>query len=143
MPDEECDEHRNDDDCQNCDSRGTSAVTVDDYWISLSHKSGLPGAGGDETLMWNVVGLALALLVAVIAWWRSKSRGSFYDADVYRMTATHHRRYALVSLAFALFFGIAYLLGAQAAGTILLAPYALIVIFYSTSFLRGAYEDDE
>ncbi|HVA33738.1 MAG TPA: hypothetical protein VNG31_06285 [Candidatus Baltobacteraceae bacterium] len=92
--------------------------------------------------MWSLVGLGLALLIAIVAWRRSRSRGGFYDADVYGMTAFAHRRYALISLAFAACFGAAAAFRLETAGVIALALYALVAVFYATSFLRGASEDD-
>lgn len=91
--------------------------------------------------MWNVVGLGLAVVVAVLAWRSSRAPGGFYDREVYAMDATAHRRYALLSLAFALFFAIAYALHLATAGIAGLALYALVAIFYATSFLRGASDE--
>lgn len=91
--------------------------------------------------MWCVVGLILALIVAAIAWRSSRAPGGFYDREVYAMDATAHRRYALLSLAFALYFAIAYVLHREAAGIAGLALYALVAVFYATSFLRGASDE--
>jgi hypothetical protein len=91
--------------------------------------------------MWSVVGLTLALLVAAIAWRSSRAPGGFYAREVYAMDPATHRRYAVVSLAFALYFGIAYALRRETAGIAGLTLYALIAVFYATSFLRGASDE--
>jgi hypothetical protein len=93
--------------------------------------------------MWSLLGLALALFVAAAAWRRSSVRGGYFDAELYAMTAQTHRRYAVGSLAFALYFALAYALRSEAAGIVGLALYALIAAFYATSFLRGASDYDE
>lgn len=93
--------------------------------------------------MWNVVGLALALLMAGIAFFRSGARGGYYDAELYGMGPSTHRRYVAVSLAFALFFAVAWTMRAETAGLVLLSIYAVIALFYLTSFLRGYADNDE
>ena len=93
--------------------------------------------------MWNVVGFSLAIAIAGIAFLRSRARGGYYDAEVYGMVASTHRRYAAVSLAFALFFAIAFALRAEPAGFIGLAIYVAIALLYLTSFLRGYADYDE
>jgi hypothetical protein len=93
--------------------------------------------------MWSFVGLALAVFVAIAAWRRSVAGGGFYDAETYGMTPETHRRYALGSLAFALYFSLAYALRADAAGIVGLAIYTLVAAVYATSFLRGAADYDE
>jgi hypothetical protein len=91
--------------------------------------------------MWSVIGLIIALVVAATAWRCSRSSGGFYDRDVYAMDAHSHRRYALVSLAFAAYFAVAYVARGATAGIAGLALYALIAVFYATSFLRGASDE--
>jgi len=59
------------------------------------------------------------------------------------MTPRTHRAYALAGLAFALFFAGALALHRDAAGIAGLAAYAVLAIFYATSFLRGASDDDQ
>jgi hypothetical protein len=93
--------------------------------------------------MWNAVGLALALLIAATAYVRSRAHGGFYDAQLYGMVPSTHRRYAAISLAFALFFAVGLASGAEAAGIVGLAVFTLVAIFYATSFLRGYAEHDE
>ncbi|MBV8066430.1 MAG: hypothetical protein JO113_00530 [Candidatus Eremiobacteraeota bacterium] len=92
-------------------------------------------------MIWSLIGLAVALLVAAAAWRRSRRAGGFYDAQVYGMTPAAHRGYAVVSLVAAAYFAAAYALALQTAGIAGLALYALIAVFYATSFLRGASDE--
>ena len=85
----------------------------------------------------------LALGVAAAAWQRSRSAGGFYDAQVYGMDRATHRRYGAISLGFAAFFALAYALHLYGAGIAALTLYALVAVFYATSFLRGAADADE
>lgn len=89
-----------------------------------------------------MIGLAVSLAVAAAAWWRSRLTGGYYDAGIYGMTPRAHRAYALVSLGFALFFALALGLGSTSAGVAGLAIYTVVAIFYATSFLRGAADDE-
>lgn len=92
--------------------------------------------------MWSSIGIALAVALAAIAWRRSRVAGGFYDAGIYAMTPRTHRAYAVAGLAFALFFAIALAVHADGAGIAGLAAYAVVAIFYVTSFLRGASDDE-
>jgi len=87
--------------------------------------------------------LILALGVAATAWQRGRLAGGFYDRGVYGMNAAAHRRYAIVSLAFAAYFAVACALRVELAGTLGLALYALVALLYGTSFLQGAHDPDE
>lgn len=89
------------------------------------------------------MGLVAALTLAAIAWWRGARPEGFYDAGVYAMTARSHRRFTVVSLAFALFFAIALELRLDGAGIGGFAIYAIVAAWYGASFLRGASNDDE
>ena len=93
--------------------------------------------------MWNIAGLALALFIAGIAFLRSRVRGGYYDAEVYAMVPSTHRRYSAISLAFALLFAIALAFRAESAGIVALSIFAVIALFYLTSFLRGYADVDE
>ena len=93
--------------------------------------------------MWNLIGVAAALVTAGMAWRASRAPGGFYDEGVYGMGRSLHRRYAAVSLAFALAFGTAFALHATFAGLIALAAYAVIAILYYSSFIRGASDYHE
>ncbi|MEO6835550.1 MAG: hypothetical protein ABI231_06545 [Candidatus Tumulicola sp.] len=100
-------------------------------------------AANPSASVWNFIGLAASLAVAAIAWRRSRGRGGFYDDGVYAMTPAVHRRYAIVSLAFAAFFATALALRREPAGVVGLALYAVVAVFYAASFLRGAADYDE
>ena len=93
--------------------------------------------------MWNVVGLALALLMAGVAFFRSRRCGGYYDSQVYEMIPSTHRRYAAIGLAFAFFFAAALTLRAAPAGMVALGLLVVIAVFYLTSFLRGYADYDE
>jgi hypothetical protein len=92
--------------------------------------------------VWNLVGLFASLAIAAAAWRRSVAAGGFYDAGVYAMTPVIHRRYAGISLAFAVFFAAAAFFRWETAGVAALALYAVIAVFYVSSFVRGASDDD-
>ena len=94
-------------------------------------------------MAWSLIGLTAALAVGAAAWLRSRAPGGFYDRDVYGMTARTHRRYCAISLAFALYFALTYARGLGAAGIAGLALYAVVAVFYVTSFLQGAPDRDE
>jgi hypothetical protein len=94
-------------------------------------------------MFYSAAGLLLSLAIAVAAWLRSGRRGGPYDAGVYAMDRRAHLRYAAISVAFAMFFAFALALRLEAAGIGALALYALIAVFYVTSFLRGAFGPDE
>jgi hypothetical protein len=92
-------------------------------------------------MLWSLVGLVVALLVGTVAWRRSRSPGGFYDREWYAMDRASHKRYAVVSLVFALYFAAAYLFRLAYGGIAGLALYALIAVFYATSFLQGAPDE--
>lgn len=88
-------------------------------------------------MLYSAIGLALSASVAALAAWRSRGSGGFYDREVYGMDARAHRRYAALSLIFAVFFAAALALRAGAAGVAGLALYAIVAVFYLSSFARG------
>lgn len=92
-------------------------------------------------MIWSAGGIAVALVVAAVAWRCSRSPGGFYDREVYGMSSSNHRRYAIVSLAFAAYFAAMYALRLETAGIAGLALYALIAILYAASFLQGAPDE--
>jgi hypothetical protein len=96
-----------------------------------------------ESVFYMGIGIAAALGVTLIAWRSAAGTGGYYDREIYGMSAATHRRWALVSLAFAGVFIAAQLLAFPTAGIAALALYALLAVFYLTSFLRGASEADE
>ncbi len=92
-------------------------------------------------MIYSAAGIVLASIVAIAAWRCSRSPGGFYDREIYGMSEVSHRRYAFVSIAFAVYFTIAFALRLDVAGIAGLALYALVAIFYATSFLRGASDE--
>ena len=94
-------------------------------------------------MAYTIAVLVLALGITVTALLRSRSAGGFYAEQWYAMSAALHRRYAAISLAFSAFFAVSYAYGLATAGIAGLALYALIAVFYLSSFLRGAPDRDE
>lgn len=93
--------------------------------------------------MWSLLGVALALVFAGVAWWRSRAASGYYDREIYAMTASVHRRYALVALAFAALFAGIRFTDWQALLVPCFAAFTLLAVFYATSFLRGFSNDDD
>jgi Ca2+/Na+ antiporter len=91
----------------------------------------------------DLIGSIIALLLGSAAYLRSRGSGGFYDRDVYGMTARTHQRYAGIAFAFAVAFAIVARWFAQSATIWLYAAFVLFAVFYLTSYLRGAHEDDE
>jgi hypothetical protein len=95
-------------------------------------------------MSWEWAGALLSLLLAAAAWMRSRGTGGYYDAEVYGMTAATHRRYALAGLLFAIgFFALALVRPGGAATIWVFAAFVLVAVFYITSYLRGASENDD
>lgn len=97
----------------------------------------------ERSHMWNLIGSVVALFTTVLAWRRSHAPGGFYAEGVYGMGPSHHRRYAAVSLAFAVVLAILFAIHATFAGLIVFAVYAVIAILYYSSFIRGASDHHE
>ncbi|HET9096152.1 MAG TPA: hypothetical protein VFN37_05795 [Candidatus Baltobacteraceae bacterium] len=92
--------------------------------------------------MWSGVGLVLCAIVIAVAIFKSRrGSGSYYEREVYGMTARTHRAYASLSALFAAAFAAAFFTSAIPAVP-LLGAYALIFIFYLSSFARG-FSDEE
>lgn len=95
-------------------------------------------------MTWELALAIASVLLAAAAYMRSRTRGGFYDAEVYGMTPVAHRRYAALALAFALAFFAAAVWWPRSAATIWLgAAFVLFAVIYLTSFLRGAAESDD
>ena len=94
-------------------------------------------------MTYDAIGFALAIGIAVLAWQRSRAPGGYYDRDVYGMQRGSHLRYAAISAAFAVLFAAAYAIDLERAGIAALALYALVAVFYLSSFLRGWADGDE
>lgn len=92
--------------------------------------------------MWSGVGLVLCAIVIAVALLKSRrGNGSYYEHEVYGMTARTHRAYASLSALFAAAFAASFLVSVIPAVP-LLGAYALIFIFYFSSFARG-FSDEE
>jgi hypothetical protein len=94
---------------------------------------------------WSLIGAICAAALAAFAFWRSRQPGGHYDDEIYGMTHVSHIRYTLAALGFAILFAVS----AYTQNTTLLLPigaaFALLAVFYGTSFLRGfsdAHDDD-
>ena len=92
-------------------------------------------------MAWDIGGLFAAIALGAFAYYRSRVPGGFYDAQIYGMTPAMHLRYAVVYLIFAVAFALVWVLHAHIE-IIGLAAFTLSAIFYLSSFLRGAHEDD-
>jgi len=73
---------------------------------------------------------------------RSRTAGGYYDTDVYGMTPAAHRTYAASAFAFFIAFIFTWWFRASTIAFYLFAAFVLFALFYLTSFLRGAHEDD-
>ncbi|HTU71797.1 MAG TPA: hypothetical protein VMF11_15955 [Candidatus Baltobacteraceae bacterium] len=94
-------------------------------------------------MVWDLAGAVASILLGLAALCRSRSTGGFYDRDVYAMTPAVHRRYSFGAAAFALaFFAVAGWAPRSGATIWLFAAFVLFAVFYLTSFLRGASDDD-
>jgi hypothetical protein len=92
--------------------------------------------------MWSGIGLALCAIVIVVALRKSKhGNGSYYEGEVYGMTPRTHRAYVSLSALFAAAFAAAFFAGVIPAVP-LLGAYALVFIFYFSSFARG-FSDEQ
>ena len=92
-------------------------------------------------MAWAISGLFASLALGTFAYFRSRVPGGFYDAEVYGMTRSTHLRYMAASAVFAAIFALAWVLKLHIE-IVSLATFVLVAIFYLTSFLRGAHEDD-
>lgn len=92
--------------------------------------------------MWSAVGLVLCGLVMAVAALKSKhGHGGYYEREVYAMTARTHRAYIALSAVFAAIFAAAFFVSGVPVIP-LLGAYALVFIFYFSSFARG-FSDEE
>jgi len=92
--------------------------------------------------MWNSAGLLLCGIVITVAALKSKhGKAGYYEREVYGMTARTHRAYAALSLAFCGLFTAGYFVSGIPVIP-LLGAYALVFIFYFSSFARG-FSDEE
>ncbi|HET9394176.1 MAG TPA: hypothetical protein VFO29_11735 [Candidatus Rubrimentiphilum sp.] len=92
--------------------------------------------------MWLVSGLVLSVVLAGVAWWRSRAATrTFYEGHVYGMGPRAHQGYCLA------FAGLAVAMLAAIMWPPLTLPalsvLALVAILYGSTFLRGASGEDE
>ena len=93
---------------------------------------------------WEWAGAIASILLGAAALLRSRGTGGFYETEVYGMTASTHRRYAVAGAIFAVvFFALGVLAPGGAATIWVFAAFVLVAVFYITSYLRGASDDDE
>lgn len=91
--------------------------------------------------MWSIVGILLSAALAGAAWWRSRMPGGAFDAEVYGMTRTTHRRYAVAGVALAALCALTFALRALPVALVLTATIVACIL-YGSSFLRGAESDE-
>jgi hypothetical protein len=92
--------------------------------------------------MWVVSGLVLSIVLALVAWTRSKAgSGTYYESQVYGMGPAAHRGYGLAFAALAAVLMLALMWPAMALPA--LAVFAVVAILYGATFLRGASGEDE
>jgi hypothetical protein len=92
-------------------------------------------------VVYTLLGLGLSIAGGVLALTRGRAPRSFYATDVYHMTMRSHRRFALLSAAFASGFLMALFWPVLAIP--LLAVYTLLLVIYASSFARGFSGEDE
>jgi hypothetical protein len=93
-------------------------------------------------MIWSVLGTAGSGIMAIFAMLRSRTPGGYYDADVYGMTPRTHFAYAAVAWVFFIAFIFTRWFRAGTISFYIFAAFVLFALFYGTSFLRGAHEDD-
>jgi hypothetical protein len=95
-------------------------------------------------MSWDDAGAIASLLLGAAAYLRGRGPGGFYDAQVYGMTPRTHRAFAVASLVFSLaFFAVGRWWPSGAATIWVGAAFVLFAVFYLSSYLRGAYEDED
>lgn len=110
---------------------------------SLHTQAQNTAVANDAAVNADIAGFVVASLLGAFAYIRSRRPGGFYDREIYGMIPRTHRTYAAISLLFALAFGVSARWFADVATVWLYAAFVLFGIFYLTSYLRGAQEDDE
>src|SRR5947209_939114 len=147
-------DHNEDDDNDAYGSRPAPTAIVD-YNRAISHTShcsfrssqsarfiprvqaSIPG-GGEASGMWVWSGFVLSLGLAALAWWRSREHvRTFYEGEVYGMTAAADLRYALgFGIAAAAF--LAQLFWPALLNSALWFPDALLALVVLTGILYGS-----
>ena len=168
MPDEDRDQDRDENDNNDAYGSRSAPTAIVDYNRAISHTSHcsfrssarvIPRVqasvpeGGEASGMWLWSGFALSLVLAALAWWRSRaSAPTFYEGEVYGMDPGAHRKYALgFALGAVLFLVAPAFLGLLRPvpppwgwwPEILFAFLVLTAILYGATFARGASGEDE
>jgi hypothetical protein len=89
----------------------------------------------------EVGSVLFALAFVGFAFARSFMKSGFYDAEVYAMTPGTHRKYAGIGLVVGAIMWALFRMNQQALAFMLDAALTIIVVFYISSFLRGASEE--
>lgn len=87
------------------------------------------------------MGIVLCAALAAAAWWRSRAPGGAFDADVYGMTRSTHRRYAIAALVLLVLCALSLVVPALPVAAVLTITI-VVCILYGSSFLRGAESDE-
>lgn len=118
------------------------SLRVSEYDFPCFPQAQTPRLSKRRNVTWSVLGLVASGSLAIFALLRSRTPGGYYDADVYGMTPAAHRTYAAIAGVFFVAFIFTCLSRAGTIGTYIFAAFVLFALFYLTSFLRGAHEDD-
>lgn len=92
--------------------------------------------------MWVLSGLVLSIVLALVAWSRSRAAsGTYFESQVYGMGPASHRGYGLAFAALAAAFMAALMWPPMTLPVF--AVFAVVAILYGATFLRGASGEDE
>jgi hypothetical protein len=106
-------------------------------------QASVPG-GGEASGMWVWFGCVLSLVLAAVAWSRSRAPlQSYYEGEVYGLNARTHRCWAGLFILLALAAALTAVWAPVAGEIPLLSALALAGILYASGFLRGATGEDE
>jgi hypothetical protein len=92
-------------------------------------------------MIWSLAGIAGSLILAALAWTRSRASATPFERDLYAMTVRTHRWSAGLGLALAVLF--AFSLRLTVAAVPLAAIAIAVAIFYAATFARGYTGEDE
>ena len=89
----------------------------------------------------EVGSVLFALAFTAFAYARSFAKSGYYDGAIYGMTAATHRKYAGVGLLLGAIIWTLFLVHQEAIAMVADAVLAIVAVFYLSSFLRGAHEE--
>lgn len=89
----------------------------------------------------EVGSVLFALAFTGFAYARSFAQSGYYDAEVYAMTPASHRKYAGAGLVLGAIISASFRLNQETIAFSLDAALAIVAVFYLSSFLRGAHEE--